>query len=615
MPSLPARTAGRAPVVVKVNTAPAFPAGSPPPRTNLGKADKITKVDSVSKAAVVDRVNVNSDRAVTKSQRGGRAALAQKRADPNVNVPKSAASTSTATASTTVTRDDVALAALGGDVRKHQPREKRTLKQNVSAERASIGVVVESGSGRKKTKGWSRILKWACRTLFVVSYFALASFLIFKLVEAKSLESAAEKASDSDECKRIYCSGSDRCSFDVGSGRYKCLPTVSKNSQVLELALGIIFGIPAVLCAAFLANWLYRILSPGLLGWHAEMSRQLRVSSATRRQKAEKTRMASKGEVLENAEEGEAMSESEDDATKGTSATRLRGLLSWLNTETSRADDIALAPSADVTDESACELQMRADTNIDADLDNLFTSAKPSVDRPSGREGRGAAVSRSAASSFEDRSARSTSAETRGDIGMKRQDNGDDDDDDDDMELFFAPRKEKKPVPRAPTRDPARRPAARARTGGIENEFPLERAGSRCASECGRKESGMRLEGKSIGIPLLGPPSGSGVSGSASSKATESSASAGSSSYASEEMIEEGDDGPVETVDFFGFALHVAMTAGATARVGEDGIGLTTVAAASAEHDDDSMSLPESLEPATMSELFHSPLQLVSEFS
>lgn len=142
----------------------------------------------------------------------------------------------------------------------------------------------KKGKAEKNHLGWYWWLKLVLTIIFVAGYSVGVFYLFGELVKAKAY---AEKDEDSAACKRLQCPGDSVCVDHSGTGRAMCSENSYQNLQILQIVLGIVVGIPAVICLPCSLQWLVRTGGPWLCSRYVEKKRQLRVSSVKNMQKSQ----------------------------------------------------------------------------------------------------------------------------------------------------------------------------------------------------------------------------------------------------------------------------------------------------------------------------------------
>eukprot|EP00928_Gymnodinium_smaydae_P054472 TRINITY_DN3822_c0_g1_i1.p1 TRINITY_DN3822_c0_g1~~TRINITY_DN3822_c0_g1_i1.p1 ORF type:complete len:691 (-),score=169.92 TRINITY_DN3822_c0_g1_i1:142-2214(-) len=375
--------------------------------------------------------------------------------------------------------------------------------------KASIGDLAAAPGGplAPRRRGCMRHLRRAVVALLMfVTYAALLVYLFVLLRDAQRLE--APSGGDSEACKRVLCTEGQHCVLESPDVRPRCLPISSGNVEVLELALGILLGVPSFLCVPCALSWMCRTFSPHL----RERLRRRRIRAAKRGQQAaakayrpgsdgdeaagdleEGELLPEEGEIREEAEEEEEEEETRDPAAEEDICDRLYDCLVRLRAalaapSTSRApapptsNDVAANPQAEAPPHRSAATASwlprflgRADSGAGApgDAGPGTAAAAAAAEAPSVGAAAPAAAPIAAKADAGDAAAAagpedekdeedlddlfapirrpSKTAPTRDEgsraamPGVEAAEDNDKDEDEEDMSFFFAPRKSKPP--------------------------------------------------------------------------------------------------------------------------------------------------------------------------
>lgn len=142
-------------------------------------------------------------------------------------------------------------------------------------------------SGKKQKSMYDHlytILKLFVALVFAAGYAVGVSYLFMEIIKAKS---SAAKGEDTPACSRLQCPADSVCVDHSQTGHAMCSENSYQNLQILQIVLGIVVGVPSVICLPCTLQWLVRTGGPWLCGRYMEKRRQWRVSSVKDMQKAQ----------------------------------------------------------------------------------------------------------------------------------------------------------------------------------------------------------------------------------------------------------------------------------------------------------------------------------------
>jgi len=138
------------------------------------------------------------------------------------------------------------------------------------------------------------------------AYLALVTWLVTVILETRE---ALSEESSSPACSTLQCPMNSFCVDDGRSPR--CTSGQYQNLQTTQLVLGLIVGVPALICVPCTLQWFWRSGCPQFRLWYSGRSRRLRIVGAVRGQQAQAVRAPEEGEIL--PEEGEIEEEEPDE--------------------------------------------------------------------------------------------------------------------------------------------------------------------------------------------------------------------------------------------------------------------------------------------------------------
>lgn len=117
----------------------------------------------------------------------------------------------------------------------------------MSDHRAMQSELDSSGKQRKPPMPWwwSRFLR-ILAVLFVAGYIAMVAVLIYLLVQEKSKEEASQAHHEA--CQDISCPFGSTCVVYADDGSPSCSIIKNQNAQTLGLILGLVLGLPGLVC-------------------------------------------------------------------------------------------------------------------------------------------------------------------------------------------------------------------------------------------------------------------------------------------------------------------------------------------------------------------------------
>jgi len=137
----------------------------------------------------------------------------------------------------------------------------------------------EKTKAERNHMGWWVWLKLLAGIIFVAGYAVGVAYMTFEVVKARA---SAEKGDDVPSCKRLQCPSDSVCVDLSGKGHASCSETTYQNLQILQLVLGIIVGVPAVVCLPCTVQWLVRTGGPWLCAKYTAKRRKMRVGGVAR---------------------------------------------------------------------------------------------------------------------------------------------------------------------------------------------------------------------------------------------------------------------------------------------------------------------------------------------
>lgn len=114
-------------------------------------------------------------------------------------------------------------------------------------------------------------------TIFLAGYAVGVLFLTGEVIKAKS---SAASSDSSPACKRLQCPSDSVCV--TNNGRGQCNENSYQNLQILQIILGIVVGVPGVICLPCSLQWSVNTGGPLFCAWYIDRKRRLRVGSVAR---------------------------------------------------------------------------------------------------------------------------------------------------------------------------------------------------------------------------------------------------------------------------------------------------------------------------------------------
>jgi len=162
------------------------------------------------------------------------------------------------------------------------PKPEPTLRAaGVAAPQA--GAKAPSQVGKKKPKGershmgWWWWVKLFFGIIFLAGYAFGVLFLLEEIVKAKS---SAASSDSSPACQRLQCPSDSVCV--TNNGRGQCNENTYQNLQILQIILGIVVGVPGVICLPCTLQWSVNTGGPLFCSWYIDRRRRLNVGSVAR---------------------------------------------------------------------------------------------------------------------------------------------------------------------------------------------------------------------------------------------------------------------------------------------------------------------------------------------
>ncbi|CAE8631210.1 unnamed protein product [Polarella glacialis] len=120
----------------------------------------------------------------------------------------------------------------------------------------------DSVAGKKKAGKFVKRLKKAGVVVFVACYLGLIAYLVLWLFQERS-KAEVSGLSDGEACAQVVCPMGSVCTVAVTSGLPRCSGK-SENIELVELILGLVLGVPALVCLPCTVQWLVRVGCPRL---------------------------------------------------------------------------------------------------------------------------------------------------------------------------------------------------------------------------------------------------------------------------------------------------------------------------------------------------------------
>lgn len=189
------------------------------------------------------------------------------------------------------------------------------------------GKTLKGKKERAHMKWWKR-MKIVIAIVFVIGYIIGVGYLTMLVVEAKS---SAEEGESIEACKYLQCPSDSICVDHTGKGHVKCSENKYQNLQLLQLVLGIVVGIPAVICLPCSVQWILRTGGPSFCAWYNERKRRWRVASTAKGlQRAHSVAVSAESPRNEEDLEPGEMRDEQLGFTTDPSSKRKGGLMSML---------------------------------------------------------------------------------------------------------------------------------------------------------------------------------------------------------------------------------------------------------------------------------------------
>lgn len=161
------------------------------------------------------------------------------------------------------------------------PKPEPTLRSAGAAPPA--GAKAPSQEKKQKTKGershmgWWWWVKLLSGIIFLAAYAVGVLFLTAEVIQAKS---SAATSDSSPACQRLQCPSDSVCV--TNNGRGQCNENSYQNLQILQIILGIVVGVPGVVCLPCTLQWSVNTGGPLFCAWYTDRRRRLRVGSVAR---------------------------------------------------------------------------------------------------------------------------------------------------------------------------------------------------------------------------------------------------------------------------------------------------------------------------------------------
>jgi len=110
---------------------------------------------------------------------------------------------------------------------------------------------------KKKNRVYSRV-RICIVIVFLFGYVALVAFLASTVVTEQQKQEGIGR--DSPECRQLLCPVDSPCQLE--NGEAQCLPFSTANLRAMELILGIVVGVPSMICIPCAVQWLLRSRCP-----------------------------------------------------------------------------------------------------------------------------------------------------------------------------------------------------------------------------------------------------------------------------------------------------------------------------------------------------------------
>jgi len=198
----------------------------------------------------------------------------------------------------------------------------------------------DKGKDVRRHLGWLWWLKLVAGIIFAAGYTVGVVYLAFEVIKAKA---TAATGDDIPACKRLQCPSDSVCVDRTGHGHAMCSENSYQNLQILQIVLGIIVGVPSVICLPCSVQWIVQTGGPWLCTRYMNKKRQMRVDGVGRASQRASSREVSSTESPrgdEDLEPGELQELTEGQVASKQKGGLLSRLLGWRRKPKAASPDV-----------------------------------------------------------------------------------------------------------------------------------------------------------------------------------------------------------------------------------------------------------------------------------